>query len=100
VRIPIGDPYEAVLVPDTAVLSDQEKRYLLVLGKDNRVLRRDVTLGKLLDDGMRVVLPAAKEDKGIGPGDTVITLGLQRARIDYPVEPVDSQGQPVGAPSS
>jgi len=100
VRIPVGSAYEAVLVPDSAVLSDQEKRYLLVLGKDNVVLRRDVTLGKLLDDGLRVVLPAAGDDKGVGPGDTVITLGLQRARIDYPVEPVDAQGQPAGAPST
>lgn len=100
VRIPVGEPYEAVLVPDTAVLSDQEKRYLLVLGKDNVVLRRDVALGKLLDDGQRVVLPATGETKGVGPGDSVITLGLQRARIDYPVQPVDSQGQPAGTPSS
>jgi len=100
VRVPVGDPYEAVLVPDTAVLSDQEKRYLLVLGKDNVVLRRDVLLGKLLDDGMRVVLPASGEGEGVQPGDWVITLGLQRARIDYPVQPVDSQGQPVGKPSS
>ena len=100
VRIPVSDPYEAILVPDTAVLSDQQKRYLLVLGKDNVVLRRDVTLGNLLDDGMRVVLPAAGEAKGLGPADTIITLGLQRARIDYPVQPVDSEGQPVGTPAT
>ena len=100
VRIPVGDPYEALLVPDTAVLSDQEKRYLLVLGKDNVVLRRDVVLGKLLDDGLRVILPAAGEGEGVKPGDWVITLGLQRARIDDPVQPVDSQGQPIGAPAS
>jgi multidrug efflux pump subunit AcrA (membrane-fusion protein) len=100
VRIPVGEPYEALLVPDTAVLSDQEKRYLLVLDKDNKVLRRDVALGKLLDDGMRVLLPAAGEGQGISPSDWMITLGLQRARIDYPVEPLDPQGQPIGKPAS
>jgi RND family efflux transporter MFP subunit len=100
VRVPVSEPYDAILVPDTTVLSDQEKRYLLVLGKDNVVLRRDVVLGKLLDDGQRVILPAAGEGEGVKAGDWVITLGLQRARIDYSVEPVDSQGQPIGKPSS
>ena len=35
VRIPVSDKYEAVVVPDSAVLSDQDRKYLLVLGKDN-----------------------------------------------------------------
>ena len=110
VRVPVSDPYEALLVPDLAVLSDQEKKYLLVLGKDNVVLRRDVALGKLLDDGMRVVRPALAEPVAPGvasvtgkasatppvaPGDWVITLGLQNARVNYPVEPLDAQGRPA-----
>jgi hypothetical protein len=67
------------------------------------VLRRDVTLGRLLDDGMRVILPAPGEEKAAGSKDWVknwesvwiIALGLQRARIDYPVQPLDANGQPV-----
>ena len=58
----ISDPYEALLVPDTAVLSDQDKKYLLVLGQGNHVLRRNVILGRLLDDGMRIVVPGKEED--------------------------------------
>lgn len=100
VRLPVGKPYQALLVPDTALLTDHTERYLLVLGKDNVVLRRNVLLGRLLDDGMRVILPAGKEGEGIGPEDWVITLGLQRARVNQPVEPVDSQGQPTGTPGS
>ena len=104
VRVPVSDKYAAALVPDSAVLSDQDRRYLLVLGKDNTVLRRDVTPGRLLDDGMRVILPAPGEEKAAGEKDSVknwesvwiITLGLQRARIDYPVQPLDSKGQPIG----
>ena len=60
VRLPVSEPYKALLVPDTCVLTDQDKRYLLVLGKDDVVLRRDVVLGRLLDDGMRVVLGPAQ----------------------------------------
>jgi len=103
VRVPVSDKYEAALVPDSAVLSDQDRKYLLVLGKDNVVLRRDVTPGRLLDDGMRVILPAPGEEKAAGNKVWVknwesvwlITLGLQRARVDYPVQPLDANGQAV-----
>jgi RND family efflux transporter MFP subunit len=100
VRIPVSDKYEAAVVPDSAVLSDQDRKYLLVLGKDNTVLRRDITPGRLLDDGMRVLLPAPGEKKaseGVKNWEKewVITVGLQRARIDYPVQPLDSNGQPI-----
>jgi RND family efflux transporter MFP subunit len=104
VRVPVSDPYEAVVVPDSAVLSDLDRKYMLILGKDNVVLRRDFTPGRLLDDGMRVILPASGEEKPKGKEEWikgwekewVVTLGLQRARVDYPVEPLDSNGQPIG----
>ena len=69
VRVPVSDQYQAAVVPDAAVLSDQDRRYLLVLGKDNVVLRRDITPGRLLDDGMRVLLPAADEQNAAGDKD-------------------------------
>jgi hypothetical protein len=103
VRIPVSDKYQAAVVPDTAVLSDQDRKYLLVLGKDDVVLRRDITLGRLLDDGMRVILPPPGNEKAAGSKEWVqewertwiITVGLQRARIDYPVQPMDANGQPI-----
>jgi hypothetical protein len=52
-----------------------------------------VTLGRLLDDGGRVVLPEL--DQGVTPDDLVIVLGLQRARVNYPVEPLDRDGKPA-----
>ena len=102
VRLPVSDKYQAVIVPDTAVLADQDRRYLLVLDKDNKVLRRDITPGRLLDDGMRVLLPAGDENAADKQGwiknwekQWVITLGLQRARINDPVQPLDTSGQPA-----
>ena len=100
VRIPFSKPYAALLVPDTAVLTDQDKKYLLVLGPNRVVLRRDVTLGRLLEDGMRVILPVGQPDQQLKPEDWVITLGLQRARLNEPVEPLDADGQPVSQPSA
>ncbi len=104
VRVPVSDKYEAAVVPDIAVLSDQDRKYLLVLGKDNVVLRRDITPVRLLDDGMRVILPAPGEEKSASANDWaktrekewVITVGLQRARINDPVQPLDADGQPIG----
>jgi RND family efflux transporter MFP subunit len=95
VRVGMGEPYRGLLVPDTAVLSDQEKKYVLVLDKDHKVLRRDIQPGRLLDDGNRVVLSTGGEP--LTASDWIITLGLQRARVNDPVEPFDADGKPIGA---
>jgi RND family efflux transporter MFP subunit len=73
VRIPFGDPVGSLLIPDRAVLNDQNLKYVLVINEDNSVVRRDVELGPL-DQGMRVIR------KGITASDRVIINGLQRAR--------------------
>lgn len=97
IRVPVSSPYQAALVPDTAVLTDQEKRYLLLVDAQNKntVVRRDVQPGRLLDDGMRVILGDA-----VNARDLVIVLGLQRARVNYPVEPVTAEARPVGTPAA
>jgi multidrug efflux pump subunit AcrA (membrane-fusion protein) len=92
VRVPVSQPREAVLVPDVAILSDQDKKYLLVIDDKNVVHRRDVQLGKLLDDGSRVVLPAQGSERAVAPGEWFIVEGLQSARLNYPVEPVRPDG--------
>ena len=85
VRAPvaIGEARKSLVVPDTTVLSDQDKKYLLVVDDKNVVQRVDVALGRLQDDGMRVVLAG-----GLKPTDWVITDNLQAARINYPAEPI------------
>jgi len=84
VRLPLGDPYSATLVPDAAVSTDQKQKYLLVVGEDKNAKRlNDVELGRLLDDGMRVILkPKLKSDTWI------ITEGMERVRLNYPVEAI------------
>jgi RND family efflux transporter MFP subunit len=94
VRIPFGDPYDAMLVPDTAILTDQDKKYLFLLNEKNVVYRRDIKPGRLLEDGTRVVSAAGK-DQDIKLSDWVIVNGLQRARINNPVEPMDNAGKPI-----
>jgi multidrug efflux system membrane fusion protein len=88
VRLPIGKPYAALLVPETAILADQDKRYVLIADEKNTVRRRNVTLGTLTDDSLRAVRPADKLPEGEKPDEWwVIVDNLQRARLNYPVDP-------------
>jgi len=71
---------QAVLVPETAVIRDVVGPYLLGVDENNNVVRRDVTLGQLLDE-RRIVT------EGITPEDRIVTVGVQRARPGLPVDP-------------
>ncbi|HEV2969848.1 MAG TPA: efflux RND transporter periplasmic adaptor subunit [Pirellulales bacterium] len=85
VRVPVGAPYDAILVPESAVNTDQDRKYLLTVDAKRIVKRCDVRLGRLLDNGMQVVSapnpPLAKDTQ-------IIVEGMQRARLNYPVEPI------------
>jgi membrane fusion protein, multidrug efflux system len=80
VRVLGSAPYEALLLPDTAIATDQSRKIVFVVKDDNTVEARPVTLGAL-DDGLRVV------KEGLKPDDNVIVDGLQRARIGAKVSP-------------
>lgn len=70
---PIFGEKEALTVPDVAVLSDQRGRFVLLVGKDGKVERRDVRVGEVVDR-QRVIL------EGLDASANVIVNGLQRAR--------------------
>jgi hypothetical protein len=74
-------------VPDTAILSDQDKRFVLIVDDEKIVRRRNVSLGAITDDGMRAIVPAEKLAEGENIADwQVIVDNLQRARLNYPVQ--------------
>jgi multidrug efflux system membrane fusion protein len=72
--------YDALLVNDSAIGTDQNVRYVFALDKDNKARYRPVKLGPLAD-GLRVVR------EGLAVGDTVIVNGLQRVRPGVQVAP-------------
>jgi len=80
VRIPIGSAVDSLLVPDRAILNDQNLKYVLVVDSNNLAQRRDVELGTL-DKGLRVIR------SGINATDRVIVNGIQRARPGAKVNP-------------
>jgi RND family efflux transporter MFP subunit len=68
-----GAPHRAVLVPDQAVGTDQDKKFVLVVKADSTVEYRPVELGSLME-GYRVVT------SGVTAGERVVVKGLQRVR--------------------
>ena len=87
VRLPFGDPAEALLVPDRAIGIDQGRRTVAVVGADDRVTLREITPGKL-DGQLRVIT------KGLSADDRVVVSGLQRVRDGAVVRPVEAQQAP------
>jgi RND family efflux transporter MFP subunit len=77
----LGDKkYDALLINDSAVGTDQTVKYVLVVGADNKVEYRPVKLGPVID-GLRVVR------EGLKVNDTIVVNGLQRVRPGSPVSP-------------
>jgi RND family efflux transporter MFP subunit len=79
VRFPMSSE-KALLVPDAALLTDQQGRYALVVNEKNEVEARRVKIGAL-DGTMRVVT------EGLKPEDRVIVLGVLKARPGSTVNP-------------
>jgi membrane fusion protein, multidrug efflux system len=80
VRLIASAPYEPLLVPDTAVATDQSRKIVFAVKDDDTVEAKPVILGPL-DDGLRVIR------EGLKPEDRVIVDGLQRARVGAKVNP-------------
>jgi len=90
VRLIGSSPYDALLLPDTAVASDQSRKIVFVVRDDDTVEARQVTLGPL-DQGLRVIR------EGLKPEDRVIVDGLQRARVGAKVSPHTAPAAPTGS---
>jgi len=71
---------KSVLVPDAALLTDQQGRFAMVVNAKDEVEQRRVTIGAL-DGSMRVV------EEGLTPADRVIVLGVLKARPGGKVTP-------------
>jgi RND family efflux transporter MFP subunit len=84
-HLPLGDAHPRTLVAEEAIASDQEQKFVFVVGEGNKVSYRPVQTGRLYD-GMRVI------EGGLALHEKVIVKGLQRAR---PGEEVDPQLVPM-----
>jgi RND family efflux transporter MFP subunit len=91
VRVPGSLPYEALLVPDTAIASEQVRKYVMVVNGENAATQKYVTLGQLVGN-LRVI------KEGLAPDDRVVVNGLSRIRPGVKVNPQE-QAPPGQAPA-
>jgi multidrug efflux system membrane fusion protein len=87
--------FKAMLVDDKAVLTDQDRKYVYVLGPHDTAVRKDIVPGAMIE-GLRVVA------KGLAPTDKVIVHGVQKVFMPgMPVAPKTiAMGAPPGASKS
>jgi RND family efflux transporter MFP subunit len=87
VQVPGSDPYEALMLTDAAIGTEQARKFVYVVDQGGIAGQRFVTLGQVVDD-LRVV------KDGISADDRVVVNGLQRVRPGQKVTPEDQQGAP------
>jgi RND family efflux transporter MFP subunit len=80
VLFPTSLPYEATIIPEEAILTDQNVKYVFTVDANNNAVYTPIELGALQDDNMRVVR------SGLEPGARVVTDQLLKVRDGEPVE--------------
>jgi RND family efflux transporter MFP subunit len=80
IRVPGSEPYQALLVPDSAVVTDQSRKLLMTVGEDGTVVPKVVRPGPTFE-GLRIIRD------GIAPTDRIVINGLIRARPGAKVTP-------------
>ena len=87
VQVPGSPSYEALLLPDVAIGTEQARKFVLTVDAENIARQRYVTLGQAVE-GLRVI------KEGLKPDESVIVNGLMRARPGQKVTPEQEQTPP------
>jgi multidrug efflux system membrane fusion protein len=90
VRLLGGSQKDALLIHEQAVLTDQDRRYVYIVGEKNSAERRNVKLGPHVE-GLRIV------ESGLAPGDKVVVNGMRK--IFFPGQPVNPRQVPMDDPN-
>ena len=93
VKVPVSKSYEALLIPERALATDQSIKFVYVVDQDGKSQRRNVELGNLRGD-MRIV------KSGLKQGERVIVKGLQRVKPGQVVEAENEIATNDAAPTS
>jgi gold/copper resistance efflux system membrane fusion protein len=93
VRLETGAPQARVLVADHSIGTDQGRRYVLVVGKDDKTQYRPVELGPVVD-GLRVI------EQGLQPGERIVVKGLVRPGMQVTPQSAAMDGTPIAVPKT
>lgn len=88
-RLPGSNPYDALLVPDAAIVSDQARKLVLTVAADGTVVPKEVRPGPR-ELGLRIVR------RGLDPKDRIIVEGVMLARPGAKVSPTEGRIAPSG----
>ncbi len=75
--------HDAVMIPDAAIVADQARKLVLVVGADNIIEARPITPGPMIN-GLRVIR------EGLKPEERIVVNGVQRAHPGKPVTPEET----------
>lgn len=90
IKVPSSAPASALLVPDTAIGTEQVRKFVYTVGKDNVANPKYVTLGPVVD-GLRVVTG------GLDADDVIVVNGLMRIRPGAKVAPQQATAEATPA---
>jgi hypothetical protein len=93
VQVPGSPPYQALLVPDVAIASEQARRYVLVVDGENVVRQKYVMPGQVVE-GLRVIR------EGLAAEDRVVVSGQMQARPGQKATVQEQQRPTPGAPAA
>jgi membrane fusion protein, multidrug efflux system len=91
INVPGSFPNDGVLVPDAAIVADQNRQLVMTVDAEGNVVPREVRPGPRVD-GYRVIR------EGLDGSETIVIEGLIRARPGAVVTPVRVELPPVAAP--
>ena len=90
VRIPGSEAYQAILIPDSAIVTDQSRKIVMTVGADGTVVPKVIRPGPFNDElGLRIVR------EGLQPTDQIVINGLMRARPNAKVTAVAGKIEPM-----
>ena len=90
IRVPGSSAYEALLVPEVAIGTEQTRKFVSIVDADNVVHQKYVKLGEAVGD-LRVIR------EGLTPSDRLVTKGLVKARPGQKVKPLEAISPPPQA---
>ncbi|WP_277394903.1 efflux RND transporter periplasmic adaptor subunit [Serratia marcescens] len=93
IKLETGTPQAKVLIADRSIGTDQSRRYVLVVDKNNKTEYRPVELGPVVD-GMRVI------ERGLQPGERIVVKGLVRPGMAVTPRPTMIDGTPATQPNT
>ncbi len=92
VRLPMTTEYEALLVAEQSILTDQANKYVIGVTPDSTTVFKPIVVGPSVDDGKRIVR------SGVAAGEKIVVNGMARLpQPGMPVQPVDPPAADGGA---